>query len=67
VCGLDAPRFPEDAAAAAIESLKHLTGLAELADTRAILDHQAREQWERQQPALARVLWRGDDQTQERN
>ena len=67
VCGLDAPRFPEDAAAAAIESLKHLTGLAELADTRAILDHQVREQWERQQPALARVLWRGDDQTQERN
>ena len=66
-CGLDAPRFPEDAAAAAIESLKHLTGLAELADTRAILDHQVREQWERQQPALARVLWRGDDQTQERN
>jgi len=51
----------------AIESLKHLTGLAELADTRAILDHQVREQWERQQPALARVLWRGDDQTQERN
>jgi hypothetical protein len=66
-CGLDVPRFPEDAAAAAIESLKHLTGLAELADTRAILDHQVREQWERQQPALARVLWRGDDQTQERN
>jgi hypothetical protein len=66
-CGLDAPRFPEDAAAAAIESLKHLTGLAGLADTRAILDHQVREQWERQQPALARVLWRGDDQTQERN
>jgi hypothetical protein len=66
-CGLDAPRFPEDAAAAAIENLKHLTGLAALADTRAILDHQVREQWERQQPALARVLWRGDDQTQERN
>ena len=66
-CGLDARRFPEDAAAAAIESLKHLSGLADLADTRAILDHQVREQWERQQPALARVLWRGDDQTQEGN
>jgi hypothetical protein len=37
-----------------------LTGLAELADTRAILDHQVREQWERQQPALARVLWRSE-------
>ena len=66
-CGLDVPASQRGDAAAAIENLKHLTGLAALADTRAILDHQVREQWERQQPALARVLWRGDDQTQERN
>ena len=30
-------RFPEDAAAAALDNLKHLTALAEWADTRAIL------------------------------
>jgi hypothetical protein len=47
-CGLDVPVsvFPEDAAAAALNNLKHLTGLAELADTRATLETQAREQWE---------------------
>jgi hypothetical protein len=28
-CGLDVPRFPEDAAAAALDNLKHLTALAE--------------------------------------
>ena len=46
-CGLDVPRFPEDAAAAAIENLKHLTGLAKLADTRAIIDRQTTEEWKR--------------------
>jgi hypothetical protein len=47
-CGLDVPRsvFPEDAAAVALNKLKHLTGLAELADTRATLEAQVREQWE---------------------
>jgi hypothetical protein len=44
-CGLDTPVFPEDAAAAAINNLKHLQGLAELADTRAVLDQQVREEW----------------------
>jgi hypothetical protein len=44
-CGLDAPVFPEDAAAAAINNLKHLDGLAALADQRAVLDQQAREEW----------------------
>jgi hypothetical protein len=46
-CGLDAPVFPEDAATAAINSLKHLTGLAELADTRAVLDRQVQDEWAR--------------------
>ena len=44
-CGLDVPRFPEDAAAAALDNLKHLTALAEWADTRAILDEQALVRW----------------------
>ena len=51
-CGLDTPVFPEDAAAAAINNLKHLTGLADLADARAIIDQQFREDWERQHPNL---------------
>ena len=42
-CGLDTPVFPEDAAAAAINNLKHLTGLAALADTREVLDRQLKE------------------------
>ena len=46
-CGLDVPRFPEDAAVAAIENLKHLTGLAKLADTRAIIDRKTTEEWKR--------------------
>jgi hypothetical protein len=54
-CGLDTPVFPEDAAAAAINNLKHLTGLADLADARAIIDQQFREDWERQHPNLLRA------------
>jgi hypothetical protein len=46
-CGLDTPVFPEDAAASAIDRLNHLTGLAELADTRAVLDRQTKEEWKR--------------------
>jgi hypothetical protein len=49
-CGLDIPVFPEDAAAAALDNLKHLTALAELADTRAILDRQVEEEWNRRFP-----------------
>jgi hypothetical protein len=45
-CGLDARQFPEDAAAAAIENLKNLTGLQNLADVRAIIDRQASEEWQ---------------------
>jgi hypothetical protein len=45
-CGLDARQFPEDAAAAAIENLKNLTGLQKLADVRAIIDRQASEEWQ---------------------
>jgi hypothetical protein len=52
-CGLDAPDFPEDAAAAAADALKRVTGLAELADTRAVLDQQALEEWE-QRPSARR-------------
>jgi hypothetical protein len=54
-CGLDAPRFPEDAAAAAISNLKHLTGLAKLADARAVIDRQTKEEWKRrrQRPRVA--------------
>ena len=37
-------------AAAAIENLKHLTGLAELADVRTILDRQVEEEWNRRFP-----------------
>jgi hypothetical protein len=66
-CGLDTPRFPEDAAAAAVENFRNLTGLAALADTRAVLERQVREEWERQHPGLARILWRGNDPTKERN
>jgi hypothetical protein len=55
-CGLDVPVsvFPEDAAAAAVDNLKHLTGLAGLADTRATLEVQAREQWEARRAAPKR-------------
>ena len=53
-CGLDVPRFPEDAAAAAIENLKHLTGLAKLADTRAIIDRQTTEEWKRRRQLSVR-------------
>jgi hypothetical protein len=45
-CGLDARQFSEDAAAAAIENLKNLTGLQKLADVRAIIDRQASEEWQ---------------------
>jgi hypothetical protein len=45
-CGLDVYPSERGDAAAAIENLKHLTGLAELADTRATLEAQAREQWD---------------------
>jgi len=49
-CGLDSPVFPEDAVAAAVNNLKHLQGLAELADARAILDQQVREEWQKLHP-----------------
>jgi hypothetical protein len=52
-CGLDSPVFPEDAAAIAINNLKHLTELRELADTRAILDEQVLKEWR----ARARARW----------
>jgi hypothetical protein len=57
-CGLDAPLFPEDRAAAAIDNLKHIAGLAALADVGPILDRQVREEWEarraaRMRPAMA--------------
>jgi hypothetical protein len=45
--GLDARFFPEDRAAAAIDNLEHLTGLAALADERSVLDRKAIEEWER--------------------
>jgi hypothetical protein len=46
-CGLDVPRSKDDdAVAAAVENLKHLTGLAELADVREILDRKQQEAWE---------------------
>ena len=52
-----APRGPRRAsllnrgdAAAAIENLKRLTGLAELADVRTILDTQVEEEWNRRFP-----------------
>ena len=55
-CGLDAREFPEDAAAAAIENLKNLTGLQNLADVRAIIDRQASEEWQqRRQRRPARI------------
>jgi hypothetical protein len=44
-CRLDAPVFPEDAAAAAVNNLKHLDWLAALADQRAVLDQQVRGEW----------------------
>jgi hypothetical protein len=48
VCGLEVPRSEDpDAVPAAIENLKQQKGLAELADTREILDRQLREQWKR--------------------
>jgi hypothetical protein len=50
-CGLDTPVFPEDAAAAAIDNLKHLTGLTALTDTRPILDRQVIEVWEARRAA----------------
>ncbi len=53
-CGLDIPVFPEDAAAAALDNRKHLTALAELADTRAILDRQVEEEWKRRFPPPTR-------------
>jgi len=54
-CGLDGPVFPEDAAAAAIDDRKQLTGFAELADTRAVLDQQAQQEWwKRRESALTK-------------
>jgi hypothetical protein len=47
-CGLEVPRDKDpDAIPAAIENLKHLTSLAELADAREILNRQAAEEWQR--------------------
>jgi hypothetical protein len=44
-CGLDVPASQRGDAAAAIENLKHLTALADLADTRGIHDEQALNDW----------------------
>jgi hypothetical protein len=54
-CGLDARQFPEDAAAAAIENLKNLTGLQKLADVRAIIDRQASEEWQQRRRRPVRI------------
>jgi hypothetical protein len=68
-CGLDVPRSKDDdAVAAAVENLKHLTGLAELADVREILDRKQQEAWEarggrlkpaREQQSIDRAAPRG--------
>jgi hypothetical protein len=50
-CGLDTPGFPHEAAAAAIENLKHFSWLAALEDTRTILDRQVVEEWKAQRAA----------------
>jgi hypothetical protein len=64
-CGLDAPIFPEDAAAVAIRNLKHLTGLSELADTRAVLDKQAKEAWDERRRQRTMELPQRSQQTTE--
>jgi hypothetical protein len=56
VCGLEVPRSEDpDAVPAAIENLKQQNGLAELADTREILDRQLRGEWERRRGRLSKT------------
>jgi hypothetical protein len=52
-CECDTAVLPEEAAAAAVNNLKHPTGLAALEDTRKILDRQVAEEWEARRPKRA--------------